>query len=117
MDWECDRPYDLRGFVLTPCAGLLVPHAQADEAIRLKLVDYPELEEEFRLYRLQAEQEMTEVLDELKIEQNKNADLNKLVDKNLVPLDQPFYDTFWFGASVGVVTTVILVIAVSAASK
>lgn len=113
LAWECDEPHEVTGFELAPCTGLLVPHAEADEAIKLKLIEFPALQDEFRLYRLQAEQAITEVEDALKIEQEKNSELNKLLDKNLEPLDPPFYDTFWFGAGVGVVTTVIIVIAVS----
>lgn len=113
MAWECDQPYEVRGFDTAPCTGLLVPHDQADEAIRLKLVDFPALQDEFRLFRVQAALDLKEVEDLLKVEQDKNADLTKLLDKNLAPLDPPFYETFWFGAGVGVVTTVIIVVAVS----
>lgn len=113
MSWACDKPYEVRGFDLAPCTGLLVPHDQADEAIKLKLVDFPALQDEFRLYRVQAAIDLKEAEDALKIEQEKNVSLNKLLDRNLVALEPPFYDTFWFGASVGVVTTVIIVVAVA----
>ncbi len=113
VSWECDKPYEVTGFDVAPCTGLLVPHAQADEAIRLKLIDFPALQDEFRLYRLQAEQALDEAEGALQIEQNKNEELTKLLDKNLAPLDPPFYETFWFGAGVGVVTTVIVVVAIS----
>lgn len=113
MSWECDEAHEVNGFDVAPCTGLLIPHAQADEAIKLKLVDFPALQDEFRLYRVQAELDLKEAEDELKIEQEKNVGLNKLLDKNRAPLDPPFYETFWFGAGVGVVTTVIIVVAVS----
>ncbi len=114
---DCDRLYEVRGFEVAPCNGSLIPSAQADEAIRLKLIDFPELQDEFRLFRLQAAQDLSEVQGALEIEQNKNSDLTKLLDKNLAPPEVPFYETFWFGASVGVATTVIIVIAVSAAAR
>lgn len=111
--WECDQAYEVLGFDPAPCSGLLIPHAQADEAIKLKLVDFPQLQDEFRLYRVQSAIDLKEAEDALKIETEKNASLTKLLDRNRAPLDPPFYETFWFGASVGVVTTVIIVIAVS----
>jgi hypothetical protein len=91
--------------VTTPCKGLLIPPADAEECLKCKL-------------DLQAEKEYGEVLQDLwqadidemenllGIEQRRAAELSKLLDKRLDP--PPFYETVWFGVVVGLVGGVAL---------
>jgi len=90
----CTEPIELT----EPCIGLLVNREEAKEAIRCKLRLDEQLEHE-RLLILQHETDKALWDEALQIEMDRAAALSAALDETVEP--PPFYETWWFGLTVG----------------
>lgn len=90
----CTEPVELT----EPCIGLLVNREEAKEAIRCKLRLDEQLEHE-RLLLLQHEADRALWDEALQIEMDRAAALSAALDETVEP--PPFYETWWFGLTVG----------------
>jgi len=111
---DCLDPVDLSRGDVAPCSGLLVNRDQAAEAAKLKLIYYPELQEEYQHALDEWALDVASREDIIKANDDTITKMQKLLDRNLAPPEIPFYETWWFGA--GVATVVIAGVAIAIVS-